>query len=130
MKKILLSLIIMWAFFIAPTNILADYFTPSQPAGALLINKLVKSPNGSFVENLGVTDPHFLPEQEVMFRIEVKNVGNKDLVNVEMKDKLPDWVDFVQGPGTFDKNYKTISFTLDKLTPNDTKTFDIKAKVK
>lgn len=117
------------AFF--PRLVLADYFVPQGgPAPQININKTVKNPqNGQFVDNLNLPDPHFLPEQDVVFRIEVKNLTGSQLKNITVKDRLPDFVDFVSGPGNFDKNAKTLTFIIDKLEANESKAFEIKVKV-
>lgn len=113
--------------FAAPA--MASYPIPEEPSKQILVNKFVYNPaNSKFVDNLGVDQHLFLPDQEVLFRVEVKNTGSIDLNNVKVSDKLPSQVSFVKGPGTVDAN-NVLSFTIDKLTPGETKTFDIKAKI-
>lgn len=134
MKKILFAFILSLALVFAPTSALADYFVPQgggQPVAQLVLNKMVKNPqNGQYVENLTITDAHFLPEQEVTFRIEVRNAGGNELKNVNVKDKLPDFVDFVSGPGNFDNKDRSLNFVIDRLGPGESKTFELKTKVR
>lgn len=132
MKYVLLLLITTLLFM--PTLASADYFVPQgapQPVAQLVLNKQVKNPqNGLFVENLTVTDAHFLPGQEITFRVELRNTGGNELKGINVKDKLPDFVDFVSGPGSFDSNTKTLNSVIDVLGPGESKTFEIKAKIR
>ncbi len=134
MKKILTLLLIIIVLGIHPKNLFADYFVPQgigQVVSQLVLNKQVKNPqNGLFVENLTVTDAHFLPGQEVTFRIEVRNAGGNELKGINVKDKLPDFVDFVSGPGKFDENSRTMDFLVDKLSPGESKTYEFIIKVR
>lgn len=132
MKKILLfSFLLIFLFY--PTQVGADYLIPQGGAGVisqLSINKTVKNPQtGIFVENLLVSDPHFLPDQNINFRIEVRNSGNTDLTSISVKDVLPNSVDFVSGPGNFDNSSKTLNFSVDKLNPGESKTLEITGKI-
>lgn len=134
MKKILSILLILFVLGISPKNLFADYFVPQglgQAVSQLVLNKQVKNPqNGLFVENLTVTDAHFLAGQEVTFRIEVRNTGGNELKGINVKDKIPDFVDFVSGPGNFDENNRTINFLVDKLGPGESKTYEFIVKVR
>lgn len=106
-----------------------QYVTP-QPS-QIAINKLVKNPSTNvFVDNLGFNDPRLSPGQEVTFQIQVKNTGAQNLTNLTVKDQLPNFVDFVAGPGNFDNNSKVLTFTIDSLNVNETKTFEVKVKVR
>lgn len=129
-KGLLVYLLFLCVSLILPNMTLASYPQPQPPARQILVNKLVFNPAiKQFVDNLGLDQHMFLPEQEVTFRIEVKNTSNVDLTNIKVKDKLPQQLNFVTGPGTFDDNTNTLSFTIDKLSPGETKKFDFKAKV-
>lgn len=109
----------------------ASYGEEKPPTPRITIEKWVWNPgSNSFVENLSVNQFLFLPGQEVTFKVEVKNNGNKDLDNVEINDKLPNEVNFVSGPGTFDKDKNVVSFKIDKLFVNESKAYELKAKIK
>ncbi|EKD90344.1 MAG: hypothetical protein ACD_31C00008G0016 [uncultured bacterium] len=103
----------------------------SCPSGNISIDKKVRHPqSGEFIDALSSSDATYLPEQEVKFRIEVKNTGGQDLFDVKVEDTLPDFVDFLGGTGDFDSNSKILRWTIDKLTPNESKFFEIRVKVK
>lgn len=125
MRKLLPVFLVALVLILSPARALADYFVPQgagQPVAQLVLNKQVQNPQtGLFVENLTVTDAHFLPGQEVNFRIEVRNTGGNELKEINVKDVLPDFVDFVSGSG---------NFVVDKLGAGESKSFDMKIKIR
>lgn len=140
MKKtfgIIVSAIIL--SFVGSAPVHADQY--SQPCNTaygntcqtetLLINKMVQHPTSSaFVENLGLNDPKFIPGQQVTFKIVVRNAGNSDIHNITVKDQLPDFVDFMTGFGTYDKNNKTLIFTIDILKAGESKEYTVAVRAK
>ena len=99
-------------------------------SGNVSINKTVARPdNGAFVDNLGVNDPKFNPDQTVTFQLQVTNTGGTHLDKVTAKDVFPQFVSFSAGPGNFDSNSKTLTFELTNLAPNETRTFTVTGKV-
>lgn len=99
-------------------------------AGDILLNKKVLNPaNNTFVDNLGINDSRYAPEFLVNFRLDITNSGDTNIAKVEVKDIFPQYVEFSSGPGTFDSKTKTLTFSLDSLAPNETKTFGLIGKV-
>lgn len=131
MKK-LLFLSILSLFLVAqPVNAQYVVTTPPPKIQKLFLNKWVFNPvNNSFVDNLSISDTHFLAGQIVTFKVEVKNTGDNTLQNVAVKDKLPDFVEFNSGPGTFDASTKTLNFNIDRLEPGESKAYEIKVRIK
>lgn len=131
-------LVIFILFYFLPTAVFAQVnsscpsiYGAKCPTGVLFIDKKVKNPQtGELVESLSANGPTFLPGQEVSFRVETKNSGSADMNNIQVQDKLPDFVDFISGPGNFDKNSKTLTWSIDKLKPGEFKLFDVKVRVK
>lgn len=69
----------------------------------LTVNKEVFDPvKKRFVDNLGLTDHHFAPGEEITFRIKVKNVSDHTLGKVEVHDNLPQFIEKVSGDFTYD----------------------------
>lgn len=121
------------------TKILADGIYPACPSvygancpsGQLAIDKKIQNPkNGEWVETLNANDITYVADQEVNFRIEVKNTGDTNLSSVLVQDKLPDFVTSTSNIGSFDTNTKTLSWTIDNLNAGEFKMFFIKAKIK
>ncbi len=97
-----------------PQNIIVDktVSTNSKTKGGVV----------NFVDNLSANDPRFTPGQNVSFRIKVKNTSDKVMENVTVTDYVPTYVEPVEGPGTFDKNNRTITYTIAKLNAGEEKT--------
>ena len=98
--------------------------------GNILINKKVLNPSTNiFVDNLGINDPKYQPGFIVNFRLEITNAGNTNTPSVDVKDIFPQYIDFNSGPGNFDQNTKTLSFTIQNLAPNETRAFIVIGRV-
>lgn len=131
MKK-LFAIIAGLLFLILPQPAFAQYVvqTPS-PNSQININKLVQDPrNGNFVENLNSNEFLFGVNQEIDFRLDVRNTGQTDLNNIAVSDTLPAQLAFLSGPGAFSDSTNTLNFSVDKLSPGETKTFVVKSKVR
>ncbi len=132
MKKTILALSLISLFALSTaSNVSAQYYVPGpSPKAQVFINKLVQNPiSGQMTDNLGINDTRFKPNQTVNFQIQVQNTGNLPLSNLVVSDKLPSYVESIQGPGTFDSNTKTLTFSVDSLAVNETKSFNLSAKV-
>ena len=98
--------------------------------GELRLDKAVKNPSsGTYIDNLYASDPNFSADQEIWFRLTVKNTGEDDLNNIEVKDKFPNYVLFVSGPGSWNDSEKTLTWTIDHLSPNESKDYEIKGRI-
>lgn len=103
--------------------------TTCQPSD-LTVNKQVKNPSTSvFVENLTTTDPTFAPGTELMYRLIIKNSSGETFNPVTVKDTLPAYLEFVSGPGTYNKDSKVLEFKLENLIAGQSRTVEILAKV-
>jgi len=98
--------------------------------GELRLDKVVKNPStGIYVDNLYSSDPNFSADQEVWFKLNIKNTGSDDLNDVEVKDKFPNYVLFVSGPGSWNDTDKTLTWKIDHLSPGESKDYEIKGKI-
>jgi len=98
--------------------------------GELRLDKVVKNPStGTYVDNLYSSDPNFSADQEVWFKLNIKNTGSDDLNDVEVKDKFPNYVLFVSGPGSWNDTDKTLVWKIDHLSPSESKDYEIKGKI-
>src|SRR3989344_2169343 len=124
-------LLSIFVFFIFTSIASASYGEEKPPTPRIMIEKWVWNPaSNSFVENLSVNQFLFLPDQDVKFKVEVKNTGDKDLEKVEVTDKLPKEVSFVSGPGSYDKEKHSLTFIIDKLNKGEAKSYELTVKVK
>lgn len=98
--------------------------------GQVLLDKKVRNPStGVFVDNLGLSDPRYRPAWIVTFRIFVKNPGDELLQNVTVTDQLPQFIDYMSGPGSYDSKSRILTFNVSNLAGGTTQTYDIKARV-
>jgi len=91
--------------------------------GGLQINKEILDPrySGTYRDNLYLTEYQFRTSDFVTFRLTVKNVGDNTLNNVKITDSLPSFLFFTGET----KN----EFTLEHLNPDESKDFEVKARV-
>src|SRR3989344_1582009 len=135
-KQIILSLFLLpFSFLLLPSLVKADTCTTQygttvcQPHN-LLVNKQVKNPTtGVFVENLGTTDAVFSPGSDISYRLIIKNESGETFNPVSVKDTLPEFTTFIAGPGTYNKDTRELTFTLENLIAGETRTVEILARV-
>ena len=66
--------------------------------GELQLDKEVWNPElEKFVDNLGLTDYKFAPGEKIVFKLAVKNVGDKTFDQLNLKDLLPDYLELESG---------------------------------
>lgn len=138
LKFLFLFLISVVLSLLLVGNVFAD--TTCQPiygggqtcitTGNLIINKMVQDPlTGQFVDNINVnSSSKFVPGQTINFQLNLTNSGNSNILQVAVKDTLPAEVTFVSGPGNFDVNSRTLTFTTDNLAAGQTRTFSVEAR--
>jgi uncharacterized repeat protein (TIGR01451 family) len=99
--------------------------TPNQ---SIIIDKKVGMPNSTkggvvnYVDNFSPNDPRYKPGQQVYFQIKVKNTSNVTLKNVVVKDIVPAYLEPIEGPGNFDSNTRTVTYTYAELKAGEEKT--------
>lgn len=99
-----------------------------EKIGNLLVDKKVFDPdNNKFVDNLLINDFKFAADDEIRFKIVVKNTGDAKLTQIKIKDVLPEKLYFVNGPASWTDWEMT--FTIDGLEVGETKEYEIRAKV-
>lgn len=81
------------------------------------LDKKVQSPTkgGGFVDNLGMTDAKFAPDNQVVFKIIIKNTGEKNIDTLTITDTLPENVVFRTGAGVSNSDNKTVTYTIKNL---------------
>lgn len=142
MKRLVAFLLLTTSYLLLATGSFAQYgqygpYGGPEPSLSILIDKMVGKPSvtkgGSidqdYVDNLSPSDPRFSAEQEVFFKIKVKNTSDVKLKDVTVKDFLPDFVDFKEGPGDFDKDSQTLTIDAGDFEIDEEKLFFIKVKV-
>ena len=89
--------------------------------GQLQIDKEVFDPEAKkFVDNLGISSHKFVPGEELLFKLKVKNVGDATFDKVQVSDTLPGHLELVSG---------NTSFEITGLTSGKTEEREIKSRV-
>lgn len=98
--------------------------------GEMLLDKKVKNPaTGEFVDHLGPTDPKYKAQSIVTFQIVLRNAGEQTIDTISVVDTLPKYLDFMSGPGSYDKEENTLTFTVENLAGGTSQTFEVKGRV-
>ena len=98
--------------------------------GNVAINKMVLNPQtNTLVENLNINDPKYNPEQLVTFQLTVTNTSNATLARITVRDVFPVQVNYISGVGNFDAGSRALSFEVNNLGPNESRSFTLSGKV-
>jgi uncharacterized repeat protein (TIGR01451 family) len=135
---LLIVFLLIISCFAMPSKTFAD--TSCQPiygggqtcttTNDIVINKTILNPKtNKFVDNLSVNDPRYQPGFITTFKIAVTNTGDSNISRINVKDIFPQYINFSSGPGNFDKNTKILSFNIDNLSVNETRSFTIVGRI-
>lgn len=133
----LLFLSILFLIFSVPVSAQYGQYGGSLPSKTILIEKMVGKPTQTkgqtdqwdYVDNLSPSDPHFAPEQQIVFRLKVKNTSDVTLTSVEVKDFVPDFLTPVSVPGSFDAASRTITFNAGDFAVGEEKIYFLTMKI-
>lgn len=101
-----------------------------------ILDKKVLHPKGTkgnaqvYVDNLSINDPKYTGGQIIKFQLIAANTGNKTISELTLTDILPDFVDFVSGPGTYDSKTRTITLSIPNLNPDESRKYTIETKAR
>lgn len=100
--------------------------------GEIVIDKQIANPDsGVFVDNLTEFDAKFDPEEEITFRLFLRNTGSDNINEIEVKDIFPDFTTFISGPGEFKREETkngTLTFKVFNLAAGESREYWIRAK--
>ncbi len=118
MKKliaILFSAIFVFAFGLMPITSRAYIYNNGQPGSQLVVDKQIKAvTDNNWHENLA--SPIFHRGDLIDFRIIVRNSGDQDLHNIQVRDNLPNYVVPIFYPGDYNASQEAISWQIDQLS--------------
>lgn len=138
MKKVIISLtfglILFGLVFVKSVSADSAQYGPyggTPPTNSIIVDKMVGKPvtngtsvtNVDYVDNLSPSDPRFSPNNQVYFRVRVKNTSNVKQSNVTLKDFLPNYLNPILGPGSWDANTRTITLNVGDFEANEEKVY-------
>lgn len=122
---------VVFIFTCAGSSVLAydSQYGPS-PVQSIILDKMVNRPdNGSYVDNLSASDPRFAPGQDVWFQIKVKNPNDQILYGVTVKDFVPDYLEVIATPGSYNSDNRTITINAGDFGGQEEKVYTVHARV-
>ncbi len=94
------------------------------PQDKISVDKKVKEPNSDkFVDNLSSSQAKYKAGDTITFQLTITNKGKETLKEVTAIDKLPAYIIYTSGPGSFDTKTRTLSFKINGLKPNESRNF-------
>lgn len=138
MKKLFLFFLLSVLYLIFPSNAKAEI--TCQPiygggqtcitTGTISVNKTVLNPQtNKMVDNLGINDPKYGPGFIVTFQLSITNTSNSVISQIDVRDIIPQFMNFSAGPGNFDQSTKNLNFRIENLNANETRVFNVLGRV-
>lgn len=96
--------------------------TVECPPNNIVVNKKVRSATNVnvFVENITSRDPAYMPGEEVEYDVAVTNTSNANFATVTVIDVFPEEVEFVSGPGRYEKEFRKLTYEISDLKAGTT----------
>ncbi len=80
------------------------------------LDKQVWNPDrGEWEDDVDKEEHLFSPNDLVTYRLRYRNAGNVDLENVEIIDQLPSYIDYINGPGSYNSETGVFTYTVGEL---------------
>lgn len=106
----------------------AYQYDNGESSSQLILDKRIRTVNAdNWQDNLSASQVVLKNGDALDFDILVKNSGDKELKNIEVKDYLPNYLKFIFGPAS--PNNGEIVWTIDKLNPGEERSFQIRVQV-
>jgi uncharacterized repeat protein (TIGR01451 family) len=125
-------------YFVNPIKTFADTTTCQPIYGGgqtcvttnnIAIDKTVLNPQtNNMVDNLGINDPKYQPGDVVTFQIKITNTSNSTFSNVDVTDIFPQYLSFITGPGNFNANTGTLTFSISDLKASESRAYTVTGK--
>lgn len=148
-KKLITSISLAAAALLSTGSVYAaGYGTPdcntSYGAGtncpqiSFTIDKKVQTPTtttkggvstSNYVDNLTLNDARYQPGNSVNFSIKVTNNGTDSISNIDVVDSFPEYLTFKAGQGVYDKNARTLKFSVQNLGAGQSKEYIVTSQI-
>ncbi|MBI4129745.1 DUF11 domain-containing protein [Candidatus Roizmanbacteria bacterium] len=108
------------------------YGAECPSASVIVVDKFIRDPRQKgdvYVDNLTVSDYRFSPNEDIIFKIVIKNTGTEAVENVSADDVLPQLTDLVTPTGDI-RDFRDASRTFGTLEPGESKEWFLRVRVK
>ncbi|MEI6532858.1 MAG: hypothetical protein WCO06_03395 [Candidatus Roizmanbacteria bacterium] len=137
MKKALFYLTTILSLLFLGASIVGAQYNGPNSSYSIIIDKMVGRPifQGSsiirydYVDNLTSSMFQFYPQDQVNYRLMVKNTSNVRLYNVIVKDFVPNYLEPMEGPGPFDASTRTITFNAGDFAVDEEKYYYMRMQI-
>ncbi|PIU02276.1 hypothetical protein COT66_01050 [Candidatus Shapirobacteria bacterium CG09_land_8_20_14_0_10_49_15] len=131
MKQKFFALTILLIVFLSLAGVVqAEMYGEEALAKQIVVDKEVKFPGKTdFQDHLTASQATFVADNEVEFRLIVKNSGEETLKNIEVFDYLPDDINFTACSDDCEWKGKQLQWKIGELKAGEGKQFNIRAKV-
>src|SRR3989338_1427136 len=136
--KSILTIILFVLLASITSPVYAQYGCPPYgaecPASSqLVIDKFIRDPSqkgDGYVDNLLLSHYRFTPNEDIFFKIVVRNSGNRVLRNVAIQDYIPVYTNYVNESAQILPTTRDVSTTVGTLNPGESKDWYIRVRVK
>lgn len=106
--------------------------TVECPPNNIVVNKKVRYATNVnlFVENITSRDPAYMPGEEVEYDVAITNTSNVNFSTVTVIDIFPEEVEFISGPGRYEKDARKLTYEISDLKPGNENTVHNRIVVK
>ena len=91
--------------------------------------KILNPDTNKMVDNLGINDPKYRSGFIVTFQVLITNSRTTIIEKINMEDTFPQFVNFSSGPGSFNNSTGILTFDVDNLMPQETRTINIFGRI-
>jgi uncharacterized repeat protein (TIGR01451 family) len=131
MKKKFFCLLIFLLTLASPLKEVKAYaYEVAAPSSQISVDKKIRSVSQKdWYDNLGTDNNIFSAEDLIEFKIIIKNSGDSKLTNIQLTDYLPQYLNTVFYPGSFDEENRQIHWSFDSLESGEEKESRIRVQV-
>lgn len=130
MKKIFLSIFAIALLFWAKPAIAQYQYQTNEEVNQIVVDKTIKGLDQAvWKDNYSRTDMVFKPGTQFEFQIVVKNTGNRNLTQIQVKDVLPASLSYIFGRNEAALNNLEVTWTIPEIRPGEEQKTIMRVKV-
>lgn len=104
--------------------------TSCDTNGDISVKNTVLNPStNTQADTLTINDAHFKPGDLISFVITITNTGKSDIKDISVADVVPQYISLSKTPGSYNKDLRTITYTIPLLKAGASKTDTITGRI-